>query len=114
MTIDHRTSLYAVLGLTPQATQQQIRRAYRSLLRQNHPDTKPTGEPADDSASAITLQQVIAAYSVLGDPVRRVDYDRHATRHVRSSTPVRPLRRFTVGEPQQPAIQAGPVLWRRS
>lgn len=109
----HDRSPYAVLGLTAQATPEQIRRAYRTLVRENHPDTKPAGEPPDDAESAITLQQVIAAYSVVGDPVRRAAYDHHATPPQRQpSIPSRTVRRSTLGEPQQSPIQAGPVLWR--
>ena len=58
-----RSDLYAVLGLTPQATQQQVRHAYRTLLRQNHPDTRPLSAPAEHAASHTTLQQAIAAYT---------------------------------------------------
>lgn len=114
MTVD-RTDLYAVLGLTPQATQEQIRRAYRTLLRQNHPDTRPRGDPADNAASNTTLQQAIAAYTILGDPARRAGYD-HRTVSQQTSAPTRtrPVPRFTQGDRQQPPIQAGPVRWHHS
>src|SRR4030095_13045867 len=35
-----RPDLYAILGLAPSATQAEISHAYRSLLRQHHPDTR--------------------------------------------------------------------------
>lgn len=115
MTTNHPTSLYAVLGLNPQATQEQIRRAYRMLLRRNHPDTSPTGSAAHDAATSTKLQQVMAAYTVLGDPARRAEYDRHPSpRQAPTSTPIRPVRRFTRADPQQPPIQAGPVVWHRA
>lgn len=44
MTVD-RPSLYTVLGLTPQATPDQVKHAYRALLRKHHPDTRPLGNP---------------------------------------------------------------------
>lgn len=114
MTVD-RTDLYAVLGVAPQATQAEIRHAYRTLMRQNHPDTRPRGNPADNAASTATLQQAMAAYLVLGDPARRVGYDQ-GTIERRASTPipVRPARRFTQAAGNQPPIQAGPVRWHRS
>ena len=114
-----RTDPYAVLGLTPQATRGQIRRAYLNLLRQNHPDTHPSDEPADIAASNTTLQQVIAAYATLGDPGRRASYD-HVHDHYSSphEAPlrirVRPPMRFPSNEPDQPPIQAGPVHWHGS
>ncbi len=110
-----RSDLYAVLGLTPRATQEQVRHAYRTLLRQNHPDTRPLSDPVDDAASSTTLQQAFAAYTVLGDPARRARYDRPVTaQQATTSTPVRAAWLFTLGDPDQPPIQAGPVRWHRS
>ena len=131
-----RTDPYAVLGLNPQATQEEIRRAYRALMRQNHPDTRvrggdptdhdptgndPTGnDPTDNAASDATLQQVIAAYAILGDPASRAEYDhRTSAQHPRAAPwgdPGRwggPGMRSSSGAPDQPPIQAGPVRWHR-
>ncbi|KRF28991.1 J domain-containing protein [Phycicoccus sp. Soil802] len=110
-----RTDPYAVLGLTPHATQEQIRRAYRALLRQNHPDTHPWGEPADKAASNTTLQQVIAAYAIIGDPAHRAAYDHDTSPHqIRLRTRVRLPMPFCSNESDQPPIQAGPVHWHAS
>ena len=112
MTGDH-SDAYAALGLTPQATHEQVRHAYRALLRQNHPDTRPLGDPADNAASSTTLQQAIAAYTVLGDPARRARHDQHTSQQTTTPSPVRPAWFFTRDEPDQPPIQAGPVRWHR-
>ena len=111
MTGDH-SDLYTVLGLSSQATQVEIRRAYRTLMRQNHPDTRTLADDADTEANT-TAQQVIAAYTVLGDPARRAVYDRRATpqHFTNPTTPVRPARRFAQGAPEEPPIRAGPVVW---
>jgi len=122
MTVD-RTDPYAALRLTPNATQSQIRHAYRTLLRQHHPDTRVRGgdptdndptdnDPTDNAASDTTLQQVIAAYAILGDPALRAAHD-HATRPPQASTPtrVRTGMPFPRSAPDQPPIQAGPVRW---
>lgn len=72
---------YAVLGLAPTATADEITRAYRNQVRTLHPDTRGTPEsnpPLDDR-----LRQVLAAYAVLRDPERRARYDRAATRYDR-------------------------------
>ncbi len=62
--------LYALLGVSPDATQEEIKRAYRTLARQYHPDS------GTEMASAERFQAVQEAYRVLGDPVRRRAYDR--------------------------------------
>lgn len=113
MTAD-RSDLYAVLGLTSRATQEQIRRAYRTLVRQNHPDTRPFGEPADSAVSDTTLQQAISAYSVLGDPARRALYD-HRTSPTKPAPPIRTRTDLRVQQatPDKPPILAGPVHWHR-
>ena len=109
-----RSDPYAVLGLTAEATQEQVRHAYRALLRQNHPDTRPLSDPVDAATTSTTLQQAIAAYTVLGDPARRARYDRRASQQTTAPTPVRPAWLFALDEPEQPPIQAGPVRWHRS
>lgn len=114
MTAD-RSDLYADLGLTSRATQDQIRRAYRMLVRQNHPDTRPFGEPADSAASDTTLELAISAYSILGDPARRALYDQRTT-PTKPATPIRirSVLRFHQAAPDQPPILAGPVRWHPS
>jgi curved DNA-binding protein CbpA len=113
MTAD-RADLYAVLGLTPRATQAQIRRAYRTLVRLHHPDLRPLGD-LDSSVSDTTLRQAIAAYAVLGDPARRAGYDhRTAPRQGDTSTSIRVRGPRAHGNPNQPPIQAGPVRWHRT
>ena len=109
-----RSDLYAVLGLTSQATEEEIRRASRTLMRQHHPDTRAPGA-SDDASSNTRLQQAISAYTVLGDPARRARYD-HRTTPDRTSNPTRipTVLRFPQGLRAQPPILAGPVRWHRS
>jgi Ca-activated chloride channel family protein len=61
---------YAVLGLTPSASDKEIRRAYRVLARKFHPDTR-----SGETATAL-FHEVQVAYAVLSDPRRRRAYDR--------------------------------------
>lgn len=107
-----RSDLYAILGLSSQATQSEIRRAYRTLMRHNHPDACALGDHTETDATNTIARQVIAAYAVLGDPARRAAYDRRATPQDvkspnRSAPHVAPRR----APPDQPPIQAGPVRW---
>ncbi|MDQ4129718.1 MAG: J domain-containing protein [Actinomycetota bacterium] len=59
--------LYAVLGVGPDATQEEIKRAYRRRAREVHPDAG-----GDEDA----FKRVTRAYQVLSDPERRARYDR--------------------------------------
>jgi curved DNA-binding protein CbpA len=63
---------YALLGLHPSASPQQIRRAYRDLSKLLHPDTT-TLPPAIATAK---FQQLNEAYATVSNPERRVAYDR--------------------------------------
>ena len=62
---------YKVLGLTPAATQAEVKKAYRRLAFACHPDRNP-GDP-DAAARFIEISE---AYETLSDPVRRAAYDR--------------------------------------
>ena len=61
---------YAVLGLSEDADTAEVRRAYRRLARDCHPDANP-----DDPRAAERFLTLAAAYAVLGHPARRAAYD---------------------------------------
>lgn len=61
---------YAVLGVARDADQAAIKKAYRKLARENHPDSKP-----GDAAAEERFKQVAEAYDVVGDPEKRKQYD---------------------------------------
>lgn len=61
---------YADLGVSWSADQSEIKRAYRKLARENHPDTHP-----DDPAAADRFKRVAEAYDVLSDASERKEYD---------------------------------------
>lgn len=109
-----RPDPYAVLGLAPGATQDQIGRAYRALLRQHHPDTRAPGDPPHDALSDAALQHVLAAYAVLRDPIRRADYDQQTGADSRPPVPPTPPETPARYESHgRPPIVAGPVRWHR-
>jgi molecular chaperone DnaJ len=62
---------YAVLGVPKNATDAEIKRAYRKLAQKNHPDAKPGDKEAEER-----FKEIAAAYDVLGDPEKRRAYDR--------------------------------------
>src|SRR5437016_5025426 len=63
--------LYAVLGLDRKASADDIKRAYRRLAKEHHPD-RNKGNPKSEEK----FKQVQSAYAVLSDPKKREQYDR--------------------------------------
>jgi curved DNA-binding protein len=61
---------YAVLGVPRTASQAEIKKAFRKLARQHHPDAKP-----GDTAAERRFKEVNEANEVLGDPEKRKQYD---------------------------------------
>lgn len=61
---------YAILGVSRDATQEDIKRAYRKLARESHPDANPEDPHAEDR-----FKQISQAYKVLSDPEARRRFD---------------------------------------
>jgi molecular chaperone DnaJ len=61
---------YAVLGVTPGATSDEIKAAYRRLALATHPDRHP-----DDPDAEARFRAISTAYAVLSDPAQRARYD---------------------------------------
>ena len=74
--------LYEVLGVARNATDDELKRAYRRKARELHPDTNP-----DDPASEAEFKQVTVAYEILSDPQRRQQYDRFGLQGVMGGQP---------------------------
>ncbi|MDH3660008.1 MAG: DnaJ domain-containing protein [Alphaproteobacteria bacterium] len=62
--------LYSVLGVSRQASQDEIKRCYRKLAKELHPDLNP-----GDEAIAERFKKVSAAHAILSDPKKRASYD---------------------------------------
>src|SRR4051795_11941494 len=61
---------YKVLGVDRKGSQEDIKKAYRKLARQYHPDTNK------DAGAEERFKQISEAYDTLGDPEKRKRYDR--------------------------------------
>jgi len=86
---------YKILGLTQAATPLEIKKAYRRLALQHHPDRNP-----GDSHAAARFIEIAEAYETLSDPERRRAYDRG----YKPSTGTRESTGATPPPPTVPAV----------
>src|SRR3954452_14691982 len=63
---------YETLGLSKNASAEDIKKAYRKLARKHHPDLNPNDKEADKR-----FQQINEANEVLSDPEKRKKYDQY-------------------------------------
>jgi len=63
----NNTELYAALGVSTEATPEEIKKAYKNLTKIHHPDV--------EGGSEEIFKKIAAAYDVLGKPERRKEYD---------------------------------------
>lgn len=61
---------YRILGVAKNASQEEIKKAYRKLARKHHPDANP-----DDGGAEKRFKEINEAYQVLGDKKKRQEYD---------------------------------------
>lgn len=73
--MDGFVDYYDLLGISPNATKEEIERAFRQRVRQLHPDVNP------DPKAQELFQLLVEARATLTDPKRRVLYDREWQRH---------------------------------
>ncbi len=62
---------YKILGVDRKASEEEIKRAYRKLVRQHHPDVNP-----DDPTAEERFKEINEAHEVLSDPEKRRKYER--------------------------------------
>jgi molecular chaperone DnaJ len=65
---------YSVLGVSHDATQEEIKKKYRNLAKKYHPDKNP-----DNAEAEKKFKEVTEAYTVLSDPEKRSNYDNFGT-----------------------------------
>jgi len=63
---------YDILGLKRGAGENELKAAYRKLVKRYHPDANP-----DDAGAKEKITEINEAYAVLSDPQKREEYDRH-------------------------------------
>ena len=67
-----RLEPYKILGVHRRASSQEIRKAYKALAKEWHPDKNP-----DDPEAEAKFIEINTAYELLSDPDRRRDFDNH-------------------------------------
>ena len=109
--------LYQLLGVSRQASREEIAQAWRRQARAEHPDARPA-----DAAAPGRFRALAEAWQVLGDPGRRAAYDRALPRErqpaarapaARIRVPVRrvadPAGMTPLARVPEPPLRAGPV-----
>ena len=90
---------YQILGVSRNASEKEIKQAYRRLARKHHPDLNP-----NDKSAEATFKEINAAYEVLSNPEKRKKYDQfgeqweYADQFAKSSGPGRVRRDFSRGD----------------
>ena len=67
--------LYGILGISRSASQQEIKKAFRTVTREEHPDMKTS--PEEKERATERMRNVLRAYGVLSDPEKRRQFDSH-------------------------------------
>ena len=102
-------SYYDLLGVPPEATPEQIRAAYRTLVQLFHPDRLEHLKPESRLFAEERLKTLNRAYEVLGDPARRSAYDyTNAPRPANAADPAPQPRAQPPPEPRPSAAPPPP------
>ena len=69
-------NLYAILGVAPNATDEEIKKVYRSLAMRYHPDRN------DAPGAEVRFKSITKAYEILSDRVKRDEYNQSVNHRI--------------------------------
>ncbi len=69
-------NLYAILGVAPNASDDEIKKVYRSLAMRFHPDRN------DAPGAEVRFKSITKAYEILSDPAKRADYNQSVNHRI--------------------------------
>ena len=84
--------LYSILGVTRDSSAQEIKKAYRKIAQENHPDRNP-----DNPAAEERFKEASAAFDVIGNPEKRSLYDEFGPDGLREGFNADAARRYGTG-----------------
>ncbi len=96
------SDFYQILGIAQQASESEIRTAYRRLARQYHPDRNP-----GDSTCEAKFVEINEAHATLADPEKRRKYDTLQRLHLRDARSGRPQPRTATTQFDQRLFHQG-------
>lgn len=73
--MSERKDYYSILGVSKDASEEDIKKAYRKLAMQYHPDRWATGTEQEKKEAESKFKDIGEAYDVLSDPQKRAHYD---------------------------------------
>lgn len=71
-------NLYSTLGVKPNATAEEIKKGYRKVAKENHPDKNPNNKVAAEK-----MLEANEAYEILSDAAKKKKYDDALMRHLK-------------------------------
>ena len=80
-----KRDLYDILGVNRDASEEDIKKAYRKLAMKHHPDRNP-----DNAKSEGYFKEAKEAYEILSDGQKRTAYDQYGLSLIHISEPTRP------------------------
>jgi predicted Zn-dependent protease with MMP-like domain len=102
---------YAVLGLRPDASADDIRHAFHQLAKLWHPDRYMQASPELRARAERRMRALVAAHEVLDDPIKRRAYDlRHGYADAAPSSVVYTAHATHIAHSHEPAHHTGPEL----
>ena len=98
---------YAILGVSRDATGEEIKKSFRKLARQYHPDVNPGDKTAEEKFKGIN-----EAYDILSDEGKRADYDRVRFGKTKRRPPRPPSRSSRNGTPNNSNYGRESEFWK--